>query len=149
MGLGFWVLARNRGSFRAKTQLPKPNELSGGRVRAASPRARDVLRFVAQSIEELGYPPTVREIADHFGWSSTHAATCHLVSLEKRKLIVRTPLASRGLFITNAGRELIGAPRRAMLDSSAPSSTPFEVRFVPTGLAFAAELAVEALDLAS
>ena len=37
-----------------------------------------VLQCIEQSIAQKGYPPTLREIAAHFGWTSTNAVACHL-----------------------------------------------------------------------
>lgn len=42
----------------------------------------NVLRFIRERAE-TGVLPTIRELADHFGWASVNAATCHLKALER------------------------------------------------------------------
>lgn len=49
-------------------------------------RQTEVLDFIKHSIETIGYPPTVREMMDHFGFSP-NGVTCHLHALERKKLI--------------------------------------------------------------
>ena len=46
-------------------------------------RAERILAFVREAIDERGYPPTVREIAEAVGLASTSAVHHHLTKLEK------------------------------------------------------------------
>lgn len=75
-----------------------------------------VLRFVADHTAARGYPPTLREIATAMGICSTNGASDHLRALERRGLVATTPIVSRGLVLTDAGR--------ALLASSAPEAQP-------------------------
>lgn len=76
--------------------------------RGITARQHEVLTYVSDYIAEHGYPPTLREIASHFGWASSLAAGDHLRALEKKGFITRTPMISRGLALTELGeRELI------------------------------------------
>lgn len=61
-------------------------------------RQREVLEFIRGHADERGYPPTVREIGEHFGilWP---AARAHLKSLEKKGVIKMLPSKSRGIEI--------------------------------------------------
>ena len=43
-----------------------------------------VLKFIFQRVRREGRPPTVREICEHFGFSSTGSARVHLRALEKK-----------------------------------------------------------------
>ncbi|HEX8949220.1 MAG TPA: transcriptional repressor LexA [Dissulfurispiraceae bacterium] len=61
-------------------------------------RQKKVLDFLASYIKKHGYPPTVREIGEHFGFLWT-AARSHLQALEKKGFIRINPLKSRGLEI--------------------------------------------------
>lgn len=56
-----------------------------------------VLAFVEQASASNGRPPTMREVADHFGWSSTSTAQQHLAALERKGHLSRTPNSSRSL----------------------------------------------------
>jgi repressor LexA len=52
-------------------------------------RQRAVLSVIIQSLDEKGYPPTLREIGARLGISSTKGVSDHLLAL-KRKGFIRT-----------------------------------------------------------
>jgi repressor LexA len=60
-------------------------------------RQATVLAHVRDHIDTHGYPPTVREICDRFGWSSTQAAHDHLAALARKGYLERVPNIARGL----------------------------------------------------
>ena len=60
---------------------------------------RQVLSFVESYVGRHGYAPSLRDINDHFGWSSQNAAGQHLLLIEKKGYIRRTPSISRGIVI--------------------------------------------------
>ena len=71
-----------------------------GRIRRVTPitdRQREVLAFVVAHIEAKGYPPTVREVGAHFGWSSTRTAGEHLHALASKGALEITPGVARGI----------------------------------------------------
>jgi repressor LexA len=63
-------------------------------------RRQRILDCIARTVEERGYPPSVREIADAVGLASTSAVHHHLIALEKDGLIERATHASRALRLT-------------------------------------------------
>jgi repressor LexA len=63
-------------------------------------RRQRILDCIAQTVEERGYPPSVREIADAVGLASTSAVHHHLIALERDGLIERSGHASRALRLT-------------------------------------------------
>jgi len=65
-----------------------------------------VLAFVEQSSAQIGHPPTMKEVARHFGWSSTSTAQQHLEALEKKGRLTRTPKSPRSLRVTKPLREV-------------------------------------------
>jgi repressor LexA len=65
-------------------------------------RRQRILDCIARTVEERGYPPSVREIADAVGLASTSAVHHHLIALEKDGLIERGTHASRALRLTPA-----------------------------------------------
>jgi repressor LexA len=67
-------------------------------MKELSPQQRKVLEFLTAHTKKHGYPPTVREIGEHFGflWS---AARSHLRALEKKGFIRLNPSKSRGIEI--------------------------------------------------
>jgi repressor LexA len=64
---------------------------------ALTDRQRAVLEFISASIEERGYPPTLREIGEHMGIRSTNGVNDHLKALEKKGYLEREDLKSRAL----------------------------------------------------
>jgi len=60
-------------------------------------RQKDILDFITASINECGYPPTLREIGEHFGIKSTNGVSDHLKALEKKGALTREDLKSRAM----------------------------------------------------
>ncbi len=57
---------------------------------------KDVLNYISDFIEENAYPPTVREISDHFG-KSIRAVQDNLVALQKKGFITLAQKKSRSI----------------------------------------------------
>ena len=70
-------------------------------------RQQQVLRYIRQSINERGYPPTLREIGAHMGIRSTNGVNDHLRALERKGYLTREDMKSRAL----RPRDLEPAPR--------------------------------------
>lgn len=67
----------------------------------------EVLRFIEGHVNQNGYPPSLREIADHIGAKWSHGIERHLQALEKKGYIKREAVKSRGIRLTNAS---VGTP---------------------------------------
>jgi repressor LexA len=78
-------------------------------------RQQEIWQFLAEYVDEHGYPPTVREIGDAVGLASPSTVHAHLANLERAGLIRRDPTKPRAI-------ELIG--RRRPESSPATTSTP-------------------------
>ena len=59
-----------------------------------------VLEFVEEFVAHQGYPPTVREVAAHFG-IQPRAAVDHLAALKRKGQLHREPGRSRGLVLAS------------------------------------------------
>jgi repressor LexA len=81
-------------------------------------RRQRILDCIALALEERGYPPSVREIADAVGLASTSAVHHHLIALEREGLIERGGKHSRALRLTTR-------PQPVSMDSS--KITPFRM----------------------
>lgn len=68
--------------------------------RAPTERQAHILEVIRGFTEERGYPPSVREIGERVGLSSSSTVQSHLRSLEKRGLIHRDPTKPRALTTT-------------------------------------------------
>jgi len=62
-----------------------------------SAKRQQIVDFILQFMEERGYPPTVRDIQNGCGISSTSVVDYHLKVLEKEGHIRRDPEVSRGM----------------------------------------------------
>jgi repressor LexA len=75
-----------------------------------TPRQRQVLRFIQDSLDEQGLPPTRAEIATALGFKSANAAEDHLRALQRKGVIDLMPGASRGIQLKDSLREQFGLP---------------------------------------
>lgn len=66
-----------------------------------SERQQRILEAIAEMTAERGYPPSVREIGERVGLSSSSTVQAHLRSLERRGLISRDPTKPRALVRTD------------------------------------------------
>lgn len=60
-------------------------------------RKQRIIDYIASTVRESGYPPSVREIAAAVGLASTSAVHHHLSALEKEGLLERDATQSRAL----------------------------------------------------
>jgi repressor LexA len=60
-------------------------------------RQAQTLDYIRQSIEERGYPPTLREIGEYMGIRSTNGVNDHLRALERKGYLRREDMKSRAL----------------------------------------------------
>lgn len=58
-------------------------------TRELTERQQEVLQFIVHELRESGYPPTVREIASHFGMASAYGVQRHLEALQKKGFLRR------------------------------------------------------------
>ena len=89
-------------------------------------RKQKIVEFIASTVRERGYPPSVREIAAAVELASTSAVHHHLQTLEREGYLERGASHSRAIRLTPAAalRAGLGAP-------AAPNVTPFEGRTLP------------------
>jgi repressor LexA len=71
-------------------------------------RKRRILEFVASTLRERGYPPSVREIAEAVGLASTSAVHHHLQALEREGYLERGASQSRALRLTPTAAIMLG-----------------------------------------
>ncbi len=68
----------------------------------------DILLFIHHHIMENGFPPSIREIASRLEGVSRTVVASHIDSLTDRGLLDRKPGISRGITITEQGRQALG-----------------------------------------
>ena len=75
-----------------------------------TPRQREILKLIQESLADSGMPPTRVEIAEAFGFKSPNAAEEHLRALQRKGVIDLIPGASRGIQLKDSLREQMGLP---------------------------------------
>jgi repressor LexA len=66
-----------------------------------------------RTIEERGYPPTIREIGEEMDIRSTNGVNDHLKALERKGFLTRGEQQSRSLVPTRRARLVLGLGRKA------------------------------------
>jgi repressor LexA len=97
-----------------------------------SDRQKNILKYIEDYVDERGYPPSIREIGDKVGISSTSVVDYNLRVLEREGRIRRDREVSRGL-------ELVGTSRTQR------QSQPRVVR-IPVVGRIAAGVPIEAIE---
>jgi repressor LexA len=87
-----------------------------------TPRQRRIMDFISKAVREHGYPPTVREIGEAVGLTSSSSVHSQLANLERKGLLFRDPTKPRaivaepdapkprGVLVPLLGRIAAGAP---------------------------------------
>jgi repressor LexA len=73
-------------------------------------RQSQTLDFIRRSINERGYPPTLREIGEHMGIRSTNGVNDHLRALERKGYLRREDMKSRALKLVEAAETSTPVP---------------------------------------
>jgi repressor LexA len=78
-------------------------------MRQITDRQKEVLTFISSFTEENSYPPTVREISEHFG-ISLRAVQDHIAALQKKGYLSLCQKRSRSIRVLVDGREKEAKP---------------------------------------
>ncbi|MBY6362109.1 transcriptional repressor LexA [Rhodococcoides corynebacterioides] len=85
-------------------------------------RQRRVLEVIRASVTERGYPPSIREIGDAVGLTSTSSVAHQLRTLEKKGFLRRDPNRPRAVDVRLPGEN--GRPEEVAATGDAPSLEP-------------------------
>ncbi len=69
--------------------------------RKLTDKQKEILNFIVEFVEENGYPPTYREIGNHFGIASTFGVKRHIDALVKKGFLNVESNSSRAMSIIN------------------------------------------------
>ena len=69
-------------------------------MKALTQRQHQVLEFIQTSRQRLGFSPSHRDIARHFGFKSVRAATDHICALVRKGALAHHPRQARSLHAT-------------------------------------------------
>ena len=79
--------------------------MSYAQKRDLTDRQRQILDFIKAEMRRKGYPPTVRDIGQAVGLSSSSTVHSHLAALESKGLIRRDPSKPRALEVLGHDRD--------------------------------------------
>jgi repressor LexA len=88
-----------------------------------SSRQEQMLGFIRRFTREHGFPPTIREIGEEVGISSTSVVNYNLDALERKKRISRDRRVSRGLRLVEA-TEVVSIPLVGRIAAGEPVPVP-------------------------
>jgi repressor LexA len=121
----------------AVSTFPDPPADAGG----LTPRQRKVLEVIRDWVERFGYPPSVREIGDAVGLTSTSSVHHQLRTLERKGYLRRDPHRTRAVDVRGPddvtadvpdAAHVVGAVEEVGQDSAAgPLARRPEPAFVP------------------
>lgn len=97
-------------------------------------RQKEILDFIENHIENVGYAPSIEEICSQFGLSSTATVHKHLSNLEQKGLIRRFPNRSRAIELCRTERVPYGAVVSVPLLGRIAAGRPIEVVEVPESI---------------
>ena len=110
------------------------DDSSSGRPTTATltERQRRVLEVIRESVQERGYPPSIREIGDAVGLTSTSSVAHQLRTLERKGFLRRDPNRPRAVDVRGLDDTTDRAPQRPAAGTAADlSGTHPEPTFVP------------------
>jgi repressor LexA len=66
---------------------------------ALTGKRREILEFIAEHLRERGYPPSVREIGEAVGLTSSSTVHAHLATLQRQGYLRRDPTKPRAIAV--------------------------------------------------
>jgi repressor LexA len=119
------------GTENGQVQGGLPRRPAGG----LTPRQTRVLEVIRNSVETRGYPPSMREIGEAVGLSSTSSVAHQLMALERKGYLRRDPHRPRAYEVRSpdGGRPLAPAGPHAERGSQAASYVPVIGRIAAGG----------------
>lgn len=78
--------------------------------RVVSKRQKAILQFIHQFDVKYGFAPSIREIGEEVGISSTSVVRYNIEKLVSLKYLTKTPSKSRAFNLTSKAYEVLGVP---------------------------------------
>lgn len=103
-----------------------------------TPRQRRILDFISGTVREQGYPPTVREIGEAVGLTSSSSVHAQLANLERRGLLHKDATKPRAMTLSEPKMDGVVVPILGKVAAGAPTLAEEHVEdylTVPTSFA--------------
>ncbi len=85
-----------------------------------TPRQQRILDVIAQAVRERGYPPTVREIGEAVGLTSSSSVHAQLENLERKGLLRKDATKPRAMTLSEPKAEGVAVPLLGRIAAGAP-----------------------------
>jgi repressor LexA len=95
---------------------------SGTDMDEITPRQQRILEFIRQTVEERGYPPTVREIGEAVGLTSSSSVHAQLANLQRKGRLRKDATKPRAIEVAGPrpSREAVMVPLIGRIAAGAP-----------------------------
>jgi repressor LexA len=105
---------------------------------SVTPRQQRILDFIAATVRDRGYPPTVREIGEAVGLTSSSSVHAQLANLERLGLLHKDPTKPRAVTLEGPRAGSVAVPVVGRIAAGAPVLAAEQVEdyvAVPEGFA--------------
>ncbi len=85
-----------------------------------TPRQQRILDVIARTVRERGYPPTVREIGEAVGLTSSSSVHAQLANLERMGLLTKDPTKPRAMALAEPKADSVAVPLVGRIAAGAP-----------------------------
>ena len=85
-----------------------------------TPRQRRILDFISKTVRDRGYPPTVREIGDAVGLTSSSSVHAQLATLQKRGMLHKDPTKPRAMSLAEPKVDGAAVPLLGRIAAGSP-----------------------------
>ena len=103
-----------------------------------TPRQQRILGFIAETVRERGYPPTVREIGEAVGLTSSSSVHAQIANLERQGKLRKDPTKPRAMTLAEPRAEGVTVPLLGRIAAGAPLLADEQIEdylSVPVGFA--------------
>jgi len=84
-------------------------------------RQRRILDVISSTVRERGYPPTVREIGEAVGLTSSSSVHAQLTNLERMGLLTKDPAKPRAMTLAEPKADAVAVPLLGRIAAGAPT----------------------------
>ncbi len=105
-----------------------------------TPRQQRILDVIADTVRDRGYPPTVREIGEAVGLTSSSSVHAQLANLERKGLLHKDPTKPRAVALERPRARSVAVPLVGRIAAGTPTLAAEQIEdYVAVPEAFAAE----------
>ncbi len=87
---------------------------------STTPRQQRILDVIAETVRDRGYPPTVREIGEAVGLTSSSSVHAQLANLERMGLLHKDPTKPRAMTLERPKADAVAVPLLGRIAAGTP-----------------------------